>query len=304
MLREAHKGRHCSCGLWLWNFHLLNKIMAPKSPILPKLPLSSSSSSSFHEKLLFLDSLGIDLSSSAAAHPTLAAAPFPTLRAAVALLLSLGLSAADVRRAAGMCPELLAASPSSLSLTLSFLLREARVPAADLPRVLRRRPRLLVSSVSQRLRPTLYFLQTLGVSPIAPHAPLLSCSVEDKFLPRLEFLEKAGLQPREARAMARRFPQLFCYSIEKNLEPKVAFLIREMRRGLNELKEFPQYLSFSLDERIRPRHLACEEKGVRLSLPALLRPSDPRFRARLEVCVGSSPPARSSPLWHESVVGC
>lgn len=101
--------------------------------------------------------------------------------------------------------------------------------------------------------------------------------------------------------MVRRFPQIFCYSIKENLQPKIEFLVSEMGRDLRELKEFPPYFSFSLQNRIKPRHRACKEKGVFLPLPALLRPSDKQFDARLEVCVGSSPPLRSSLVWHESL---
>lgn len=101
--------------------------------------------------------------------------------------------------------------------------------------------------------------------------------------------------------MVRMFPQLFCYSIKENLQPKIEFLVSEMGRDLRELKEFPHYFSFSLENRIKRRHQACKENGVFLSLPALLRPSDEQFDARLEVCVSSSPPLRSSPLWHESL---
>nr|CAD1820343.1 unnamed protein product [Ananas comosus var. bracteatus] len=140
-----------------------------------------------------------------------------------------------------------------------------------------------------------------GISPISRHATLLSCSVEEKLLPRLEFLESAGFSRKEARAMARRFPQLMCYSIEGNLRPKLGFLLDAMGRSPVELREFPHYFSFGLDGRIRPRHIACEERGVRLPLPAMLRPGDERFRARLDVCVGSSPPMRSSPLWQQSL---
>ncbi|KAG1331717.1 putative Transcription termination factor MTEF1, chloroplastic [Cocos nucifera] len=200
-----------------------------------------------------------------------------------------------------MCPEVLAAGPKALTPVLTFLLREVGVQGRDLGRVIHRRPRLLVSDVAGRLRPTLYFLQMLGITAISRHTSLLSCSVEEKLLPRLDFFQKIGFSPRDSRVMVRRFPQLFCYSIKENLQPKTEFLVSEMGRDLREMKEFPHYFSFSLDNRIKPRHRVCKEKGVFLSLPALLRPSDKQFDARLEVCLGSSPPLRSSPLWHESL---
>ncbi|CAL9185552.1 unnamed protein product, partial [Musa hybrid cultivar] len=269
------------------------------SPTLPLLPPDSapSSSSSFRDKLLFLDALGVDLFAAAAAHPALVAAPLADLRVAVDFLRSLGHAAPEIRRACGMCPEILTAAPADLAAAVAFLLREAGVQGRDLRRVIGRRPRLLVSDVARRLRPTLYFLQMLGVAPIARHASLLSCSVEEKLLPRLDFLEEVGFSYRDARAMARRFPQLFCYSIEENLRPKSQFFVSEMRRELRELRDFPQYFSFSLANRIRPRHQSCKEKGASFPLPALLRPNNEQFNAQLEVRISSSSPLRRSPLW-------
>lgn len=90
---------------------------------------------------------------------------------------------------------------------------------------------------------------------------------------------------------------MFCYSIEENFEPKFNYFMVEMGRDLKELKEFPQYFSFSLENRIKPRHRHCVEKGVCLSLRVMLRLNDERFRERLEVCCSSTMPVRTSPLW-------
>ncbi|WOL03512.1 hypothetical protein Cni_G12232 [Canna indica] len=273
------------------------------SPPLPVLPTDAapSTASFFHDKLLFLDSLGVDIFAAAAAHPGLASASLADLRAAAGFLRSLGLAAHEIRRACGMCPEILTVAPSDLAAAVAFLLREAGVQGRDLRHVIGRRPRLLVSDVASRLRPTLYFLQMLGVAPIARHTSLLSCSVEEKLIPRLDFLEEVGYSSRDARAMVRRFPQLFCYSIEENLRPKMEFFASEMRRELPELKEFPQYFSFSLPNRIRPRYLACKEIGASFPLPALLRPSNEQFNAQMEVRISSSLPLKRSPLWRGSL---
>ncbi|CAA7393893.1 unnamed protein product [Spirodela intermedia] len=99
--------------------------------------------------------------------------------------------------------------------------------------------------------------------------------------------------------MVRRFPQLFCYSIAGNLEPKFDFFAVEMKRSLRELRDFPQFFSFSLRRRIIPRHRRCSDAGVALPLPALLKPGDDQFDARLRACLSSSPPLRRSPLWCE-----
>jgi mTERF domain-containing protein len=229
--------------------------------------------------------------------------PSPPVAAdAAAVLLAAGVPPADLRRAAGMCPELLSVPAEAIAAALRFLTEEAGVPEADLPRVLRRRPRLLVSPVASRLRPTLYFLRALGVPDLHRRADLLSFSVEDKLLPRIEFLESLGLPSRAARSMARRFPALFGYGVEGNMRPKADYLLGAMGRDADELFEFPEYFSYALATRIEPRHEACAARGVRLPLPAMLRPGDAKFHATLAGCVGSTPPRRRSPLWHATWV--
>lgn len=97
--------------------------------------------------------------------------------------------------------------------------------------------------------------------------------------------------------MFRRFPQLFNYSVKENYEPKLNYFVLEMGRELREIKEFPQYFSFSLENRIKPRHQCCVEKGVCFPLPVLLKSSEAEFRNRLEVCCNSTLPLKGSPLW-------
>ncbi|KAL6649966.1 hypothetical protein ACP70R_014190 [Stipagrostis hirtigluma subsp. patula] len=246
---------------------------------------------------------GPGLARAPAPAPAPAAEPvLPVAADAAAVLLAAGVPPADLRRAAGMCPELLSVPAEAIADVLRFLTDEAGVPADDLPRVLRRRPRLLVSPIASRLRPTLYFLRALGVPDLHRRADLLSFSVEDKLLPRIEFLESLGLPPRAARSMARRFPALFGYGVDGNMRPKAEYLLGDMARDADELFEFPEYFSYALATRIAPRHEACAARGVRLPLPAMLRPGDAKFRATLAGCVGSTPPRRRSPLWYASWV--
>ncbi|PSS01610.1 Transcription termination factor like [Actinidia chinensis var. chinensis] len=276
--------------------------LPPKPPKIPEIPSPQTTvphHSDFQEKLLYLDSLGIDFFSLLAAHPPVVSASSADVRAVIEFLRSsAGLSSADIRRIAAMCPEVLAAKISDLAPVLTFLLREAGVSADALRRVLHRRPRLLVcGGVDTRLRPTLYFLQSIGITEINRHTSLLSCSVEQKFIPRIEYFKKIGFSYRDAISMFRRFPPLFCYSIKENFEPKFDYFMVEMGRELKELKEFPQYFSFSLENRIKPRHRQCFEKGVFLSLQVMLKTGEARFLDRLEVCCNSSIPVKNSPLW-------
>ncbi|XP_059668665.1 transcription termination factor MTEF1, chloroplastic [Cornus florida] len=280
--------------------------LPPKPPKIPETPsisptpqphLNPTPQSEFHESLLYLDSIGIDLFSLLTTHPSIVSTSITDVKSIIHLLHSAGLTAPDLRRVLSMCPELLTSNISDIVQVLTFLLREAQVDGSDLRRVINRRPRLLACSVEKRLRPTMYFLQSIGITQIKRHTSLLSCSVEQKFIPRIEYLQRIGFSYRDAISMFRRFPPLFCYSIEENFEPKFDYFVVEMGRELKELKEFPHYFSFSLENRIKPRHRQCMEKGVCLSLPAMLKSSEERFGGRLEVFCNSSIPVSTSPLW-------
>lgn len=81
--------------------------------------------------------------------------------------------------------------------------------------------------------------------------------------------------------MVLRSPGLLTFSIENNFRPKVEFLVTEMGRELSELKEFPQYFSFSLEGKIKPRHQMLVENGFSMPLSEMLKVSDGEFRQRL-----------------------
>ncbi|KAF5203935.1 Transcription termination factor mtef1 protein [Thalictrum thalictroides] len=289
-----------------------SSISVPASPHfskpskIPKLLQSSSiisphphSQNEFGEKMLYLESIGIDFFSLIDDYPSvISTSSLEDIKSTFHYMRSLGFSSFDFRRICGMCPEILTYRISDISPVFTFLLREANVKGSDLRKVVNRRPRLLACSVGERLRPTLYFLQSLGITEVQKYTSLLSCSVEDKFIPRIDYMEKTmGFSYRDVVSMVRRFPQLFCYSIKHNFEPKFNYFVMEMGRDLKELKEFPHYFSFSLEKRIKPRHLSCVSKGVYLPLPVMLKTHETMFRHRLEVCFSSSPPLTTSPLW-------
>ncbi|XP_019106274.2 transcription termination factor MTEF1, chloroplastic isoform X2 [Beta vulgaris subsp. vulgaris] len=264
----------------------------PKNNLIPTSP-----DPEFQAKFLFLDSIGLD-SLSLLPPSAIAAAPsLSDLKSSFDYLTSLGFSPPQLRRIFTMCPEILSLRFHDTAPVFAFLLREVKVPASDLPRVICSRPRLLVSDVETRLRPTLYFLQSIGIHEVNRHTNLLSASVEDKYMPKIHYFEKLGFAYHDCVSMFRRFPPLFCYSVKENFEPKFNYFVVEMGRDLKELKAFPQYFSFSLEKRIKPRHQTCVETGVCFPLPLMLKMKENEFRKRLDVCCNSSMPKSNSPLW-------
>lgn len=142
-------------------------------------------------------------------------------------------------------------------------------------------PRLLVSSVSDQLKPALYYLKRLGFQnyeALAYQDPILLVSnVEKTLIPKLEYLIGLGFTRKEAVGMVLRCPALFTFSIDNNYKPKLGYFLEEIKGTLEELKEFPQYFAFSLDKRIKPRHLEVLEIGLKIPLSLMLKATDEEF---------------------------
>lgn len=81
--------------------------------------------------------------------------------------------------------------------------------------------------------------------------------------------------------MILRCPALFTFSIENNFKPKLDYFMCEIKGKLENLKEFPQYFAFSLEKRIKPRHLKSMERGLELPLALMLKSTDEEFEQLL-----------------------
>ncbi|XP_039004212.1 uncharacterized protein LOC120131241 [Hibiscus syriacus] len=127
-------------------------------------PPQPNSRSDFQEKMLYLDSIGLDFFSLIQHHPPIISSSLHHLKFTVDFLASMNFTTLELRRILSMCPHILTVEPTSLLPVFTFLLREARVNGSDLKRVINRRPRLLACNVETQLRPTLYFLQSIGIS--------------------------------------------------------------------------------------------------------------------------------------------
>ncbi|KAK9267260.1 hypothetical protein L1049_009682 [Liquidambar formosana] len=107
---------------------------------------------------------------------------------------------------------------------------------------------------------------------------LLVSSVENTLIPKLEYLMSLGFSKDDAVGMVLRCPGLFTFSVENNFKPKFEYLSGEMEGKLEELKEFPQFFAFSLEKRIKPRHIEVVQSGVKVPLPVMLTSTDEEFR--------------------------
>lgn len=185
-----------------------------------------------------------------------------------------------------MCPTILTSDiAADLIPVFSFLSDDLQVPDHRVRRVVNKNPRLLASSARDQLRPALFYLRRLGFTDLEALAYrdsiLLVSSVERTLIPKPRFLESLGLQRAEAVGMVLRCPALFTFSVENNFKPKFEYLVGEMKRKVEEVREFPQYFAFSLEKRIKPRHMEVVRRGMEMGLPLMLKTTDVEFRELL-----------------------
>ncbi|ANM62290.1 Transcription termination factor MTEF1 [Arabidopsis thaliana] len=237
----------------------------------------------FREKLIYLQDLNVDPHKALRVNPSLRSAPISSVVSVETLLSSTGLSRPAVGRILDMFPDLLTSDPESEILpVLRFLSNEISISEQDIPKSISRCPRLLISSVDYQLRPALTFLKTLGFvgrdTITSRNTVLLVSNVERTLIPKIEYLEEGlGFTREEVAKMVVRSPALLTYSVDNNLVPKVEFFIEEMRGDVKELKRFPQYFSFSLERKIKPRHRLLKEHGILMPLSEMLKVSDGQF---------------------------
>lgn len=266
----------------------------PKS-ILQKNPLYQPThkniSLQFKEKILCLEIMGVDSGKALSQNPCLHTASLHTIHSIITFLQSKGLHQKDFARIFGMCPRILTSDiRCELNPVFNFLSKDLRVPESNFRRVINKCPRLLICSVEDQLKPALFYLQRLGfrdLHHLAYQDPiLLVSSVENTLIPKLEYLASLGFSRNEAVEMTLRCPGLFTFSIDNNFKPKFEYFSQEMGGELDELMEFPQYFAFSLEKRIKPRHIELVQSGVSIPLPLMLKTTDEEFKEMIRQQTG------------------
>lgn len=250
-------------------------------------PLHSKLSLQFKEKILCLEVMGVDSGKALSLNPLIHSTNLTTIHNTITFLQSKGILQKDLPRIIGMCPKILTADiTEELEPVFNFLAHDLNVPDYNYRKVINKCPRLLVSSVKDQLKPALFYLKRLGFRDLRALAyqdcVLLVSNVEHTLMPKLDYLISLGFSKPEAVGMVLRCPGLFTFSLENNYKPKFEYFEKEMKRDISELKDFPQYFAFSLEKRIKPRHLEAVECGVNISLPLLLKSTDEEFAELLK----------------------
>lgn len=97
----------------------------------------------------------------------------------------------------------------------------------------------------------------------------------------VDFLLGRGIPSVDVAKMVVKCPQLVASRVEL-MKNSYYFFKSEMGRPMKELVEFPEYFTYSLESRIKPRYQRLQSKGIHSSLNWFLNCSDQRFQERLQ----------------------
>ncbi|XP_047950549.1 LOW QUALITY PROTEIN: transcription termination factor MTERF2, chloroplastic-like [Salvia hispanica] len=179
---------------------------------------------------------------------------------------------------------------STIAPKVQFLL-DIGVQQDAIGSMLTRFPSLMTYSLYKKIRPVVIFLLTrAGVSQrnigkvVALGPELIGCSIVHKLDHNVKYFLSLGIRLPVLGEMITDFPMLLLYNIDV-LRPKYQYLRRTMIRPLKDLIEFPRFFSYSLVERIIPRHRIMVENRVNFKLRYMLGGSDEEFHTRVREAV-------------------
>ncbi|XP_024982431.1 transcription termination factor MTERF2, chloroplastic isoform X1 [Cynara cardunculus var. scolymus] len=209
----------------------------------------------------------------------------------VKYLYYLGISRDGMRRILTVKPMVFCFDLESNIVQKVQFFRDIGVQQKGIASMLVKFPSLLTYSLYKKIRPVVIFLLTkAGVSQtdigkvIGLGPELLGCSISKKLEPNVKYFLSLGIDLKTLGEMIADFPMLLRYNIDI-LRPKYRYLRRTMVRPLNDLIEFPRFFSYSLEERIIPRHKILVENRVNFKLRYMLSCTDENFHQRVEAAV-------------------
>ncbi|XP_054814829.1 transcription termination factor MTERF4, chloroplastic-like [Prosopis cineraria] len=165
---------------------------------------------------------------------------------------------------------------------ISFGLRKE-----SLPLVIAQYPPILGLPLKAKLSSQQYFLSLKlkidpeGFAQVIEKMPQVVSLNQHVIMKPVEFLLARAIPSHDVANMVIRCPQLIASRVEL-MKNSFYFFKSEMGRPIKELVEFPEYFTYSLESRIKPRYQKLKSKGIRFSLNWMLNCSDQRFEERLQ----------------------
>ncbi|KNA22174.1 hypothetical protein SOVF_036490 [Spinacia oleracea] len=207
------------------------------------------------------------------------------------LLYYLGVDRDGMRRMLVIKPMVFCVDLEETIMPKVLFLQEIGIKEDAIGRMLVKFPPLLTYSLYKKIRPVVVFLLTKAgvtqknIAKVVASAPeLLGCSIAHKLDGNVKFYLSLGISLRQLGAMIADFPMLLRYNDEL-LRPKYRYLRRTMVRPLQDLIEFPRFFSYSLEDKIIPRHKVLVENRVNFKLRYMLATTDEEFKLRVKHAV-------------------
>lgn len=119
-----------------------------------------------------------------------------------------------------------------------------------------------------------------GFSSVIEKMPQIVSLNQNVIMKPVEFLLGRAFPAEDVGKMIVKCPQLVAVQVGL-MKNSYYFFKSEMGRPVKELVEFPEYFTYSLESRIKPRYQRLQSKGIRASLAWFLNCSDQRFEERL-----------------------
>ncbi|KAK6775591.1 hypothetical protein RDI58_026592 [Solanum bulbocastanum] len=164
---------------------------------------------------------------------------------------------------------------------LSFGLRKDTLPS-----VIAQFPQILGLPLKAKLSSQQYFFNLKlkidpdGFARVIEKMPQIVSLHQHVIMKPVEFLVGRGFSTADVAKMIVKCPQLVALQVGL-MKNSYYFFKSDMGRPMEELLDFPDYFTYSLESRIKPRYQRLQNKGIRCSLGWFLNCSDQRFEERL-----------------------
>lgn len=197
---------------------------------------------------------------------------------------SVGLTDGQVFKIALVYPNIFSVGiESKLSSRIEFL-RQCGFDAEDIFKFLLKAPLFASLSFEDNIAKKLAFLVKLGYvyrsREMALAVGAVTRTSTENMQKVIELFFSYGLSCEDVLVMSRKHPQVLQYNCE-SLEKKMEFLINDMDREVGELLNFPAFLGYKLDDRIKYRYeINMANRGKGSSINKLLSVSDERFHLK------------------------
>lgn len=165
-------------------------------------------------------------------------------------------------------------------------LQEFNVREAYLPSVIAQYPEIMGIDLKPKLETQMKLLSSaIDLNPedlgsLVERMPQFVSLNESPMLKHIAFLKECGFSIDQTREMVIGCPQVLALNIGI-MKLSFEYFLKEMRRPLQDLVDFPAFFTYGLESTVKPRHKRVFKKGIKCSLAWMLNCSEEKFEQRM-----------------------